>query len=556
MADNISVLKLDDILFLTALISAAERSIEMNKLQETVNVVLESKKQMLSPKEYATLVRYLNAIVDLADSIGISEPCQTLYDSCMAKAITQELRRRFFRAIRLIDKEAKTIAVTPEGTLYNRLELMSIEDYGQLFQETSYPVPENQIDIIYLILKAKNELEHSQLAPPTISMYTHVWHEFYVFLHFRNDTKFSREACNLFVKDAAQKQQQGKLSDRELRKRRRAIYILLEVADTGSFDWKFYISKDISFSEESLENLRQQYMSFLKTQNYASQTIALYDCAFRQMLEGLEVKNTKELSLTTPGQIQRMLASISGKLSPCTRNFKFRTFRSILSYLYSEGYIPTDFSGMVLTPAYQCNHLKPYINASNEEKLYQAMSESPLRNKAMMLLALRLGLRDKDICNLRFSQIDWKNDKIVLTQKKTGNILYLPLLEDVGNAIMDYIINERPKDIGVYDYVFVSTNKPYRKIVTMYYVCSGLLDKANIDVENSKSRGSHVCRYTLTHKLLMQKTPHQIITDALGHTSKESDKPYISMEEQMLRKCPLDFSLIGQKYWKEGDFND
>jgi hypothetical protein len=54
----------------------------------------------------------------------------------------------------------------------------------------------------------------------------------------------------------------------------------------------------------------------------------------------------------------------------------------------------------------------------------------------------------------------------------------------------------------------------------------------------------------------MQKTPHQIITDALGHTSKESDKPYISMEEQMLRKCPLDFSLIGQKYWKEGDFND
>lgn len=39
----------------------------------------------------------------------------------------------------------------------------------------------------------------------------------------------------------------------------------------------------------------------------------------------------------------------------------------------------------------------------------------------------------------------------------------------------------------------------------------------------------------------------------LGHVSKESDKPYLSMEEQMLKECPLDFSLVGQKYWEEGD---
>ena len=83
------------------------------------------------------------------------------------------------------------------------------------------------------------------------------------------------------------------------------------------------------------------------------------------------------------------------------------------------------------------------------------MEEAPLRTKAMMRLGLRLGLRDIDICCLRFSQIDWKNDQIILEQEKTGVTIYLPLLEDVGNAIMDYILNERPTEAKKNPYVFV-----------------------------------------------------------------------------------------------------
>ena len=62
-------------------------------------------------------------------------------------------------------------------------------------------------------------------------------------------------------------------------------------------------------------------------------------------------------------------------------------------------------------------------------------------------------------------------------------------------------------------------------------VCSRLFDKADVKTVNRDSRGTHVCRYTLTHKLLLKKVPHQVITDTLGHKSKESDKPYLSMDE-------------------------
>ena len=207
---------------------------------------------------------------------------------------------------------------------------------------------------------------------------------------------------------------------------------------------------------------------------------------------------------------------------------------------------------MVLTPASQNLHIRPYLTASDEERLYRVMEKAPLRDKAMMRLALRLGLRDIDICSLRFSQIDWKNDRIVLEQEKTGVTLSLPLLEDVGNAIMEYIINERPKAAGDCPYVFVRRQAPFKKIESMYMVCSRLFAQADIRTENCDSRGTHVCRYTLTHKLLLKKIPHQVITDTLGHSSKESDKPYLSMEEQMLRECPLDLSLVGQKRWEEG----
>lgn len=101
-----------------------------------------------------------------------------------------------------------------------------------------------------------------------------------------------------------------------------------------------------------------------------------------------------------------------------------------------------------MTPAYQNMHLKPYITALDEEKLFLIMKEVLLRTKAMMRLAIRLGLRDIDICNLRVSQIGWQSDKIILEQEKTGVKLCLSLLEDVGNAIMDYIMNKRPIEIG------------------------------------------------------------------------------------------------------------
>ena len=67
-----------------------------------------------------------------------------------------------------------------------------------------------------------------------------------------------------------------------------------------------------------------------------------------------------------------------------------------------------------------------------------------------------------------------------------------------------------------------------------------------------KHKGSHLYRDNLVHRMLKNKVKHQVITDSIGHKSKESDKSYITMEPEMLRQCSLGLDLIGPHCWKEG----
>ena len=63
------------------------------------------------------------------------------------------------------------------------------------------------------------------------------------------------------------------------------------------------------------------------------------------------------------------------------------------------------------------------------------------RDYAVILLASRLGLRSSDIRMLEFKNIDWDLNEIRIMQHKTKRSLSLPLLSDVGDAIIDYIKN-------------------------------------------------------------------------------------------------------------------
>ena len=173
------------------------------------------------------------------------------------------------------------------------------------------------------------------------------------------------------------------------------------------------------------------------------------------------------------------------------------------------------------------------------------------RNYAMMLLASRLGLRASDIANLKFSNIDWEKNEIRLHQCKTGNPVILPLLSDVGNAIIDYLKHGRFQSTS--QQVFLSARAPYVP-ATKSMVCSAIryiIQHCGVSTEK-RHHGPHSLRHSLAGRLLENSVPIHVISETLGHASTETTMSYLRIDVSSLMKCslavpPVDDSFYMQK---------
>jgi hypothetical protein len=123
--------------------------------------------------------------------------------------------------------------------------------------------------------------------------------------------------------------------------------------------------------------------------------------------------------------------------------------RSFLRFLAILGITHKDLSlelPKVRVP--QNTHIPSVWDPELIEKLLEAIDRSSVKGKrdyAILLLACRLGLRAGDIRMLQLDNIKWENSRIEITQSKTNTPLSLPLSEEVGQALIDYLRSGRPK---------------------------------------------------------------------------------------------------------------
>lgn len=132
----------------------------MNQLKEVVNAVLEQQKLQLAPSTYDARKNYLKHLVEYGDYLGIQVPCQELYDAYVARAVTPDLRFQLLHAVRLVDKEAGTKALTPEGKLYNEPKLPSSSESEEVFRNIFFPISDGRIDMGHLIRRAESEMAY------------------------------------------------------------------------------------------------------------------------------------------------------------------------------------------------------------------------------------------------------------------------------------------------------------------------------------------------------------------------------------------------------------
>lgn len=161
-----------------------------------------------------------------------------------------------------------------------------------------------------------------------------------------------------------------------------------------------------------------------------------------------------------------------------------------------------------------------------------------LRQSAMVLLGLRMGLRASDIVNLTFADMDWAKQTVSMVQTKTLKSLSLPLPVEVANALYRYVRDGRPRSKS--PFLFIHHRAPFGKLDRRS--CGQALHA--ILGEHARG-GFHTTRRTFATNLLRAGVGMNIIIDSLGHSTDDTVKEYLSLDEERMRLCAMSLAQAG-----------
>lgn len=171
------------------------------------------------------------------------------------------------------------------------------------------------------------------------------------------------------------------------------------------------------------------------------------------------------------------------------------------------------------------------------------------RTYAMLLLTTRLGFRISDIIGLRFCNIDWDNSLIRLRQMKTGNPIELPLLTEVGEAIISYL-KVRP-DCKL-DEVFVTHTFPITKMSRggAARLIANAIQNSGVDI-TGRRHGPHSMRFSLASRMLEQGTSLPVISESLGHSGHDVTMNYLRIDRHAISRCMLDVPPVKDEFYEQ-----
>lgn len=364
-----------------------------------------------------------------------------------------------------------------------------------------------------------------------------VWRELEAFCEKNNEQHYRSEIGQRFL---AERLSQKVIGEAHRSKINRAIQMLTDFQQIGTVIIRRSNSR--VFPPQFADGCNS-YTAELRRCNRSpntikSQTHSLYNLTY--FLDGIGVGSFGELTLNHMNEYIKVSLCNYCQSSAGTR---LRDARSFLAFLYKTGQIADDIASRLIrvkassAPVY----LPSAFTAADVERLLATVDRvSPpgKRDYAVLLLVSKTGLRLSDVQNLKFENLDWDNNTIRLTQVKTKEPLTLPLLPDVGWAIIDYIKNGRP--VSDSPHVFLRERAPYVPLQNFDNILVKYLRRAEISTEYVRHHGLHALRHGLATTLLDQGTPMHTIQDILGHVNMETTQKYTAVNVQALRECALE----------------
>ena len=293
----------------------------------------------------------------------------------------------------------------------------------------------------------------------------------------------------------------------------------------------------------------EKFLLHLESLRRSKTTISghrLYLCRFLSYLESKQVLSIEEI------KEDHIIIFISTQTN--NRICVISSIRFFFRYLYEEHILQTNLSTALQHFKWTRREKLPSVYTANEvsqiESSIQRADSTGKRNYAMMLLSTRLGLRASDIAHLTFGNISWDNSTITLSQFKTGKEIELPLLADVGEAIIDYLKYGRKRSES--QRIFLYTGAPFSPMANSAVASAigHVIETSGVDITGRK-HGVYAMRHSLACRFLENEESMPVISEALGHQSTDTTMSYIRIDIESLRKCALDVPPVPCQFYEQ-----
>jgi integrase/recombinase XerD len=188
-------------------------------------------------------------------------------------------------------------------------------------------------------------------------------------------------------------------------------------------------------------------------------------------------------------------------------------------------------------PQWRLSALPRYLPPADVERLIACCDRTKphgVRDKAILLLLTRLGLRAGDILGMRLDDIAWDEGTLRVRGKGRREVR-LPLPQDAGDALLDYLERVRPRVDD--DRIFLRSSAPYRPFAGPCAISDVVrLALKRAGITDPPSRGANLLRHSAATQMLRAGATLDAIGTVLRHRSTDTTAHYAKVDIAMLRQ--------------------
>ncbi|MEI8376476.1 MAG: tyrosine-type recombinase/integrase [Planctomycetota bacterium] len=268
-------------------------------------------------------------------------------------------------------------------------------------------------------------------------------------------------------------------------------------------------------------------------------------CRVTRLLDRLHVKRDS-LHDITPHRIDMAFQKLlePGGYSRETIQTCATTLRAFFRFAEAQGWCRKGLAESVRNPRVFSHASLPLGPSWDDVRRLLATTEGDQRHNIrarpiLMLLAI-YGLRAGEVSRLRIEDFDWEHEVFRVISSKTGRVRTYPLTRSVGDAILRYLQEVRPR--SPHRELFLTLGAPFRPVRSaMCHIVDERLRSLHVSLPHY---GPHALRHACAMRLLAAGLSLKEIGDQLGHVDPENTRIYAKVDLAGLRQV-ADFDMGG-----------